>query len=91
MAQASLGYSKLPVSSTAVGPATATPAIPAKVQRALIRVRGGDVMIRDDGTPPTASEGLPLLDGDAIWFDGDIYRLKAIAVSTDATLYFLWY
>ena len=87
MAQKALGYNKLAVSSTAVAPTYITNA-----QRVLIRCVGADVMIRDDGTNPTASEGFPLLDGDAIWFDGDLHRLKAIRKdSTDAVLYFLWY
>jgi hypothetical protein len=87
MAQPALGYNSLTVSSTAVAPTYIT-----KAQRVLIRCIGADVMIRDDGTNPTASVGFPLLDGDAIWFDGDIHRIKAIRKdSTDATLHFLWY
>jgi hypothetical protein len=87
MAQPSLGYNSLAVSNSAVAPTYINNA-----QRVLIRCIGADVMIRDDGTNPTASVGFPLLDGEAIWFDGDLHRLKAIRkASTDATLYFLWY
>jgi len=87
-----LGYTSLTVSSTAVGVSTASPTFPTGVQSCLIRCSGADVRIRDDGTNPTSSVGFPLLDGDTIMFEGDVYRLKAIrTASTDAVLDFLCY
>lgn len=86
------GYTSLTVSGTAVGVSSASPSFPIGVQRCLIRCTGADVRIRDDGTNPTASVGFPLLDGDTLWFDGDIYRLKAIRTgATDAVLDILCY
>jgi len=92
MALEAKGYLTLTVSSSAVSLADATPTIPENVQRCLIRCSGADVRIRDDGTAPTSSVGFPLVDGDTIWFDGDVYKLKAIRQdSTDATLDVLCY
>lgn len=86
----SRGYEKLAVSNTAVGfaalPNSSAPGY------ALIRVEGARVRYRDDGSDPTAAEGIPLNDGDSFHYNGPLSAIKFIRRdSTDATLYITYY
>lgn len=81
-------YEQLTVSSSAVGltaskykPSTGRPA-----NLAFIRVAGGNVRYRQDGTDPTASVGVPVNVGETLNLEGDLASYKFIRQSVDATL-----
>lgn len=82
------GYEKITVAGTAVA---LTPV--ASATHALVRVETADIMYRDDGTAPTAADGMFLLAGEAV--DVAITTLanfKMIRKSaTSATAYVLYY
>ena len=58
---------------------------------AVIVVEGQAVRIRDDGTDPTAAEGLPLAVDVPFQYRGDISALKFIETAASATIFVLYY
>jgi hypothetical protein len=66
------------------------------VRGAIMRVEGADVRWRMDGTAPTSTDGMPLLQtdefslqfvGDVDWHDALVNMLLIRAAGTDATLH----
>jgi hypothetical protein len=49
---------------------------------ALVRIEGGSLRWRDDGTAPTATDGILMNDGEALVFDGDLSALQFIRLGT---------
>lgn len=85
-----LGYQQIGASTLAA----ATPlTVPAGAQVAVIRVETADVRWRDDGTPPTASVGFPMLHTDTVPFEywGDLSAIEFIAISGSPVLNVLYY
>lgn len=56
---------------------------PGKGRAALIQA-DGDIRWRDDGEDPSASVGMLLLDGQQVFYPGDLNRLKFIEVAPSA-------
>jgi hypothetical protein len=81
-----LGYLKVSSLSAAAGLT-----VPASANRALMRVEGQSIRWRDDGTDPTASEGVLLSPGQAFMYDGVLTSFKAIEIVASATLYVSFY
>lgn len=82
------GYEKLVVSSTAI----ALAAVPAGASLALIYAADADARWRDDGINPTAGNGIPLLDGSGLLYDGSLSAIKFIRqAGTDVTLDISYY
>lgn len=82
-----LGYEKLTVSSTAVGLAS----IPSRAYFALVRCESNNVRWRDDGTAPTATEGILMKADEFLEYDGSLTKIKFIRVGSDATVYVSYY
>lgn len=83
------GYEQATISNAA----EALAAVPDRSNYAIIRVTGGAVRYRDDGTDPTAAVGVPLDAGDILHYSGN--RADALKFirrdSTDATLDVTYY
>lgn len=84
-------FETITVSSTAIGPTTATRggnADIAAASRALITVESNSIRLRYDGTNPTAAVGHLLLAGDSMVLEGEgnIAALKMIRVTSDASV-----
>lgn len=82
-----LGTEQLVVSDTSVGFA----ALPAQAQYAMIRVRGANIFMENDGTPAAAGAGMQVDDGSFIDLTDGRYSVLANfqfirAACTDATL-----
>lgn len=83
-----VGYTKLTVSTTPTGVGT----IPTGADRAMLVVETAAVRWRDDGTNPSATDGVPLTAGDGMNFDGDLTALKFIrSGASDATIHISFY
>lgn len=83
------GYEKLSVTASAQ-----SLTVPSNTNRALLRLEDAKVRYRDDGTSPTASEGMPLEIGDTLEINGETNLEKFEAIRTGAssgTLYILYY
>jgi hypothetical protein len=75
------GYQQLTISSSAVALT-----IPAGAVYAWVRIESNDVRWLDTGSNPSASVGMPMKANEETEFDGDIYALRFIRQSADATL-----
>lgn len=81
------GYQKLAVSSTAVA-LTA----PSGARMALVQVKTNAVSYRDDGTAPTASEGVTVAaDQTFVVCTNAVTAIRFIRVTSDAELRVLYY
>lgn len=58
---------------------------------ALILAETQAVRWRDDGTPPTASVGMPLATGVAFSYDGDLVGIRFIEQTASAVLHISYY
>ena len=84
-----VGYEKVTVAGTAVGLT-----IPSDATKALMVLEDAKVRFRDDGTNPTATEGMPLnIDQSLVIESGlSLGKFKAIRTgATSGTLYILYY
>ena len=90
-----IDYAILAVSNTAVGLASATPAMTGKTQGVIVTVETDQVRWRADGTAPTSTEGHLMNTGDVLSFDSwtsnqnwrsVLTAIRFIRVTTDATL-----
>lgn len=70
---------------------TLTGVVPNPPSYAIIRVEGGDVRYRDDGTDPTSSAGMLLKDLESLEYSGDFSAIKFIAVAGSPTLHVAFY
>lgn len=81
----------IPKSPGQFGLATGTGlTVPADATAALIQVRGGDVMYRDDGTAPDANTGIMIKDGSSLFYAGDLSALQFAGTGTLHVLYYGW-
>lgn len=79
-----LGYQQI------VSPAVATGlTVPAGATMALISVSAAAARWRDDGTPPTASVGMPVAAGQEFQYSGNLSAIQMIG--TGATLDISYY
>lgn len=67
---APLGHFEVTVGSTA----ESLPSIPneANVRRIIIRPLGADIVYTDDGTTPSVSHGIPILEDEVLVYDGQL-------------------
>lgn len=89
-----LGYAKYTTLTSAVGlddsPAVGV-ARPAGARLALIVVTGQVVAWRDDGTSPTAANGLPIAVSTPFWYNGDLAAIEFIETAASAVLHVSYY
>jgi hypothetical protein len=82
---APLGHFEVTVGATAVG----LPNIPnpERVRRIVIRPLGEAIVFTDDGTTPSASHGMPLLEDEILVYDGqeaeDFQMIRRAAADAD--------
>lgn len=83
---AGVGYEKLNVAGTAVPITT----IPDSTREVIIGVEGNDVRLRNDGTAPTATDGLLLPAGTIVAFSDytkvSLEKFQFIATGAAATI-----
>lgn len=84
--QVNLGYQQLTV-HTAASALT----VPSRANLAVICSTTQNTRLRDDGTAPTASTGLPLLAGQPFTYDGQLDKVQLIAEAGTATVEILYY
>lgn len=75
-----LGYAQVTDVTVAIGLAVPANAV------SVIVIPTADVMWRDDGTAPTSAEGMPLVGGQTMQYDGNLAGLKFIQASGSAAL-----
>jgi hypothetical protein len=68
---------------------TLTP--PAGAKLAVIQCQNESIRFWDDGSTPTASEGVQMDDGDIYHYTGDFSTIKFIEVTSGARLAVLYY
>lgn len=86
---APLGYQQ--ISATTLAAATAL-TVPAGANFALIRVEAANVRWRDDGTAPTATVGMLLLDTDApLEYSGELSAITFILAASSPILNVAYY
>lgn len=82
-----MGYEKITGLSAAKGLTE-----PAYARYAIIQAQTQDVRWRDDGTDPTATDGMLLATSNAGFvYTGDIAKIKFIEVSASAVLHVSYY
>jgi len=65
--------------------------VPTGARAALIVAVTQAVRWRDDGTPPTASVGMPLSKDTPFWYTGDLSAIEFIEVTASAELNVSYY
>ena len=81
-----LGYQQITDASTAVGLT-----VPTGANFAMIVAEAQSVRWRDDGIAPTTTVGMPLSVGIDFSYDGDLHRIKFIAVTAGAIINISYY
>lgn len=94
--QKPLGYQQFTSLGSAIqlgvtAPSTGPTAIPAKATMCVISVEGAAIRWRDDGTPPTASIGMPVGNGQSLSYSGDMTALQMIQQAASATVNITYY
>lgn len=84
--QSNQGYQQLAVSTAA-----SALSVPLLANLAVFCATGQNARMRDDGTAPTASTGLPLYVGIPFTYDGELGKVKMIAETGTATVEILYY
>jgi hypothetical protein len=90
----SLGYQQITALSAATSltvPVRDANGLSCKPSFALITPLTQGVRWRDDGTPPTASIGMPLLAGVTLQYDGDLSKIQFIELLASAELNVTYY
>jgi len=82
------GYQK--ISAATLAAATAL-TVPTAANRALIVAAAAGVAWRDDGTDPTATDGVPISSGGSMLYDGDLSAIKFILISGSPILHVAYY
>lgn len=88
------GYQQITSLSAATNltvPQTDLNGLSAKPTIAIIVAGGNPVRWRDDDIAPTASIGMPLLDGVAFQYDGDLTKIQFIETAPGTTLNISYY
>lgn len=92
MASSPKGYSKITSLNTAKGLGDGSlSGIPSGAVYCVLVATGQAIRIRDDGTDPTATEGLPIATNTPYIYHGPLTKLKIIEQSASATVYVLFY
>jgi hypothetical protein len=89
-----LGYMQLTVGTPAalIEDHTGGDTIPEHARRALIQAEAETIRWRDDGTGPTDSAGMLLLEGADMLYEGDIRAIRLIRDgASDATVNVTFY
>lgn len=89
-----LGYQQITDLSSAVGltvPAVDEAGNKMMPTRAFIVAEGNSVRWRDDGTAPTASVGMILIQNNVLSYDGDLNNIKFIQTGAGAKLNVSYY
>lgn len=86
--QITLGAASTALTVPSIDPNTGQNAMPT---HAVIIVDGTSVRYRDDGVDPTASIGMPLLQGTVFIYDGDLRKLRFIRTAAGAILNVSYY
>lgn len=89
-----LGYQQITDLSSAVGltvPAVDEAGNKMMPTRAFIVAEGNSVRWRDDGTAPTASVGMILIQNNVLSYDGDLNSIKFIQTGAGAKLNVSYY
>ena len=81
-----LGYQQITPLSTAQ-----SLTVPAGATLAIVSAQGADAVWRDDGTPPTATVGMPLYAGQPVTFGGDLASVQFIQTQATTTLNVSYY
>lgn len=83
-----VGYQKISTLTAAVGLT-----VPAKARYAMVcpQTKGEGVMFRDDGSNPTATDGMPIAANEKVWYTGDLSAIKFIQAEASAVLHVLYY
>ena len=86
-----LGFQKLTVSSSAVGPTK--PTVTPTVRAITVTVETNSIRYRIDGSDPTTTDGHLLYDGDVLDITNvnSVNSLKMIAAGSDATVQITFY
>ena len=80
-----LGYVKLtPTAATAL-------TVPAGARYAMCKTETQSVRYRDDGTNPTATDGMLIDVGDEFWYAGNLNAVKFIETTGGAVLHVSFY
>jgi hypothetical protein len=74
-----------------VGTLTSAVGLKVKGRAALIQAEGDDVRWRDDGTDPDATTGMLLLEGQDMFYTGDLYAIKFIETTGSGKLNVSYY
>ena len=83
------GYQRLAVSSTAVGLTIPTTT---RVAMAVVIIAGNTIMYRDDGTDPTATDGMPVTATQSIIVcPRQLRAIRFIQASAAATVHISYY
>ena len=89
-----LGYQQITDLSSAVGltvPAVDEAGNKVMPTRAFIVAEGANIRWRDDGTAPTASVGMILIQNNVLSYDGDLNNIKFIQTGAGAKLNVSYY
>ena len=89
-----LGYQQITDLSSAVGltiPAIDVAGNKQMPTRAFIVAEGNNIRWRDDGTNPTASVGMILIQNNVLSYDGDLTKIKFIQTGAGAKLNISYY
>jgi hypothetical protein len=89
-----LGYQQITDLSSAVGltvPAVDVAGNKQQPTRAFIVAEGNNIRWRDDGTAPTASVGMILIQNNVLSYDGDLSKIKFIQTGAGAKLNVSYY
>lgn len=86
------GYSKITSLNTAktLGGGSLG-AVPAGAKYALIKTETQAVRWRDDGTNPTATDGMLIDVGDEFWYTGQLRSLSLLETAASATVHVAFY
>lgn len=80
------GFQKISSLSSSTG---LTP--PQGARFALIAIESAGVRWRDDGSAPTATDGMPQAFGDKLFYNGDLSKIKFIQTASGAQLSVSYY
>ena len=89
-----LGYQQITDLTSAVGltvPHRDVNGLSCKPTIAVIIASSNPVRWRDDDVDPTATVGMPLVDGTALQYDGDLTKIKFIETAAGTTLNISYY
>jgi hypothetical protein len=84
-----LGFEQITDLSSAVG--LTIPTNPFYPTRVFIVAEGNNIRWRDDGTNPTASVGMILIQNNVLSYDGDLKKIKFIQTGAGAKLNISYY